>query len=77
MTATEKLRRDVKKQIDSADEQSLRMVNAMLTVNAEHDWWDDLSEAAKASIAQGLKDADEGRVKAHSEIMKKYKKWLQ
>ena len=76
MTATEKLRIDVKRQIDGADEKSLKMVQAMLAVEEEHDWWDDLSDAAKSSIEQGLKDAEEGRLTPHSEVMKKYKKWL-
>ena len=76
MTATEILRRSVKKQIDIADEKSLKMVQAMLRAEEEHDWWDDLSEGAKASIEQGLKDADEGKLTPHHEVMKKYKKWL-
>ena len=76
MTATEKLRIDVKRQIDSADEKSLKMVHAMLEAEEEHDWWDDLSDAAKASIERGLKDAEEGKLTPHHEVMKKYKKWL-
>ena len=76
MTATEKLRINVKKQIDSADERSLKVVQAMLQAEAEYDWWDDLSEDAKSSIEQGLKDAEEGRLTPHKEVMKKYKKWL-
>ncbi len=76
MTATEKLRISVKKQIDNADEKSLKMVRAMLDAEEEHDWWDDLSDEAKSSIEQGLKDADEGRLTPHNEVMKKYKKWL-
>ena len=76
MTATEKLRIDVKKQIDHADEKSLKMVKAMPAVDDEHDWWDDLSFGAKASIEQGLKDAKEGKLTPHDEVMEKYKKWL-
>ena len=52
------------------------MVRAMLDAEEEHDWWNDLSDAAKASIEQGLKDADEGKLTPHKEVMKKYKKWL-
>jgi len=76
MAATEILRKSVKKQIGHADEKSLKMVRAMLEVEEEHDWWDDLSNAAKASIEQGLKDAEEGKLTPHKEVMKKYKKWL-
>ena len=76
MTATEVLRKSVKKQIDEADEKSLKMVRAMLEAEEEHDWWDDLSDEARASIEQGLKDAEEGKLTPHKEVMKKYKKWL-
>ncbi len=76
MTATEMLRNSVKKQLDGADERSLKMVRAMLEAEEEHDWWDDLSDGAKASIEQGLKDAKEGKLTPHHEVMKKYKKWM-
>jgi len=75
MTATELLRKSVKKQIDNADEKSLKIVHAMLEAQQEYDWWDDLSDAAKSSIEQGLKDAEEGKLTPHKEAMKKYKKW--
>jgi len=76
MTDTELLRKNLKKQLDQADEKSLKLVRAVLEVQEENDWWDDLSEAAKASIEEGLKDAEAGRLTPHKEVMKKYKKWL-
>lgn len=76
MTTTEKLRLNVKKQIDTADERSLRVVSAILNAETEYDWWDDLSDAAISSIEKGLKDAEDGKVTPHKEVMKKYKKWL-
>ena len=76
MTATEVLRNSVKKQIDVADERSLKMVRALLEAEEEYDWWDDLSDEAKSSIEQGLKDVEEGKLTPHKEVMKKYKKWL-
>ncbi|MCY0976137.1 hypothetical protein PGH12_12365 [Chryseobacterium wangxinyae] len=42
----------------------------------EEDWYDELSEAEKKSIELGLKDIEEGRVVAHSEVKKLYEKWL-
>ena len=76
MTATEMLRKRVKKYIDKADEKSLKMVQAILEVEEEYGWWGDLSDEAKESIKKGLNDAEEGRVTSHKEVMKKYKKWL-
>ncbi|MCY0968978.1 DUF2683 family protein [Chryseobacterium wangxinyae] len=42
----------------------------------EEDWYDELSDAEKKSIELGLKDIEEGRVVAHSEVKKLYEKWL-
>jgi predicted transcriptional regulator len=42
----------------------------------ENDWWEAVEEAASESISRGLKQADEGKVIPHDEVMKKYQKWL-
>ncbi len=42
MTTTEALRKQAKKYIDKADENSLRRVNAILEIDqATNDWWND------------------------------------
>ncbi len=76
MTTTELLRTSIKKQIDNADEKSLKIIQAVLSINEETDWWDELSPNAKASIEQGLKDAKEAKLTPHADVMKNYKKWL-
>ena len=40
------------------------------------DWWDETSDEEKESIEKGLEDANSGKLKPHSEIRKKYEKWL-
>ncbi|MBK9153027.1 MAG: hypothetical protein IPM25_02200 [Chloracidobacterium sp.] len=40
------------------------------------DWWDDISEAEKGSIAAGIADADAGSLKPHTDARAKYEKWL-
>ncbi len=46
------------------------------TIVLKHtDWWDELSDPAKASIKRGENDLKNGRIKPHKEVMKKYKKW--
>lgn len=42
----------------------------------EVDWWNEISEAEKASIERGLEDIKAGRVVSHEEVRKKYLKWL-
>lgn len=70
------LKKEVKKNIDKADERVLKMVNAMLLADQEDDWYDELPEEVKASIEKGLDDIKNGRVVSHENVMKKYKKWL-
>lgn len=70
------LRKEVKRYIDTADEKVVKMIHAMLEVEQESDWWDGLSEKAKSSIDQGLKEARSGQVTPHDTVMKKYRKWL-
>lgn len=40
------------------------------------DWWKEISKKGKCSIEQGIKDADSGKLKSHSEARKLYEKWL-
>lgn len=70
------LKNKAKEYLDTADEKTIKMIYAMLEVDAQMDWWDDLSEPAKGSIQRGLKDVENGKVTPHKEVMKKYKKWL-
>ena len=39
-------------------------------------WWDDLSKAEMASIAKGIRDADNGKLVSHAEARKVYEKYL-
>ena len=40
------------------------------------DWWNETSDEEKESIEKGLSDAESGNLKPHSEIRKKFEKWL-
>jgi hypothetical protein len=40
------------------------------------DWWDTISEAEKESIDRGIKDIENGKTIPHSEVKKKYDKYL-
>ncbi len=75
MTEIALMKKQAKKYLDTADEKVVKMVYAMLEVDAQKDWWDDVSNEAKASIERGLKDVETGRITSQKEVMKKYKKW--
>ncbi len=40
------------------------------------DWWNQISDAEKASIEKGIKDADQGKLTSHSQARNFYEKWL-
>jgi len=41
----------------------------------EENWWNEVEDAAQESIERGLKQAGQGKVTLHKEVMKRYKKW--
>lgn len=40
------------------------------------DWWDNISDLEKESIDRGIRQVNEGEVLSHSEVKRKYEKWL-
>ena len=75
MTATEALRKKVKKDIDKADEVSLRRVNAILEIDKQQDFWDELPRHVKDDVEEALQQSERGEGKPHEKAMKKYDKW--
>ena len=75
MTATEVLRKQVKKYIETADETSLRRVQAILEIDLQEDFWDGLPDHVKDDVEEALLQSERGEGKSHDEVMKKYGKW--
>lgn len=40
------------------------------------DWWEEISQAEKDAVDEGLADAQNGKVMAHEDVRKRYEKWL-
>ena len=59
-------------------ERCFSMIDKILELKNKEskDWWDETSDEEKESIEKGLEDANSGKLKPHSEIRKKYEKWL-
>ncbi len=62
--------------LSTLNDQSIIEKIMRLREDEKSDWWDEISEAEKNSIEKGIKDANEGKVKSHTEIRKSYEKWL-
>lgn len=69
------VRKQIKENIDKADEKTVAIIHKILEDDGE-DLLKNMSAEQEASFNRGIKDADEGRVTPHKEVMKKYKKWL-
>jgi len=77
MNNVETLKSEVKKYIDTADEKVVKMVHAMLEVDAEeNDWWDEIPENIKDEINEAIKDLDNGKGIPHEEVKKMHPQWF-
>ena len=76
MTTTDALRKQVQKYVALADEKSLRIVQAILEIEQENDWWDNMPDNVRKSVEIAIKESDEGQTLPHDEVMKMYKQWL-
>jgi hypothetical protein len=56
--------------------QDSKLIDKLVKIADETDWWDEISGAEKTSIEKGLKDLEEGKVVYHSEAKKVYEKYL-
>lgn len=54
------------------------IIEKLVTFRKEEtkDWWDNVSDEEKVSIAQGIADADNKKMKPHLEAKQLYEKWL-
>jgi predicted transcriptional regulator len=53
-----------------------KVIDTIKEQSTQKDWQDTVSDAEKNSIEQGLSDLREGKTVAHSEVKKRYEKWL-
>jgi hypothetical protein len=46
------------------------------TLKKDEDFWDDFSNEQKEEIMASIEESERGETIPHSQVMKKYKKWL-
>jgi hypothetical protein len=76
MNSEKALRQEVKNYIDTADVKVVKMMHAMLEIDAENGWWDSMPDSVKEDVEAALVESEKGDVIPHAEIQKRYKKWL-
>ena len=65
-----------KKIIDTDDIVIINHIKAVFDTNPELNWFEELPDDVKASVTQGIIEADKGEGTPHSVVMKRVKKWL-
>ena len=60
---------------DKAVLQQLKKLMEQSTTNKQ-DWWNTISAEERKSIEKGAEDSKNRRITPHSEVRKKYEKWL-
>lgn len=57
------------------DESIIDQIMRLRRIDRE-DWFTAISREESASLEQGLKDVDSGKLRSHSEVRKLYDRWL-
>lgn len=72
------LKSDLHGLIDRVNDMTiLNAIKAILSAQLkENDFWEELPLNVQKSVERGMEQAQSGKTKAHSEVMKNYKKWL-
>jgi len=42
----------------------------------QKDWWDEISKEQQLAIDESIAEMKEGKLTPHTEVMKKYSKWM-
>jgi hypothetical protein len=76
MDPVKKMRSEVKKYIDTADVKVVKMMHAMLEVDAEVDWWNAMPDEVRKDVEVSIMQADNGKVLTHEQVKEKYPQWF-
>jgi hypothetical protein len=76
MDPIKKMRIEVKKYIDTADEKVVKMMHAMLEVDADADWWDAMPDEVKRDLELSISQADRADVLTHDQVKEKHPEWF-
>lgn len=70
------LKKEVKQQIDHADERVVRMVHALLDADINANWVDTMPHNIHADLLESIAQADKGEVISHEDVKKRHPQWF-
>ena len=76
MEQVKDLRKEVIDYLETADEKTVRMIHAMLEVDAEEDWWDEMPDSVRTDVEAAMQESERGEGISHEEVKKTYSQWF-
>ena len=67
---------EIAKLVLSTENKSVLMQIKSIFETEKIDFWDELPDSIKKDVNEGLLQSKKGLGKPHTEVLKKYKKWL-
>ncbi|SIT96583.1 hypothetical protein SAMN05660493_01271 [Epilithonimonas bovis DSM 19482] len=61
--------------LNTQKESVLEKIKDIFRQEGSQDWWEELSKEEHQDIEVGLKDAENGQVKSHRDVMKLFDEW--
>lgn len=61
--------------LNTQKESVLEKIKDIFRQEASQDWWEELSKEEHQDIEVGLKEAENGQVKSHRDVMKLFDEW--
>lgn len=76
MEPAKDLRKEVMEMIETADEKVIRMVHAMLEIDAAESWEDTLPSQIKSDLQTASQESENGEGISDEEVRKNFKQWF-
>ena len=61
--------------LNTQKESVLEKIKDIFQKESSQDWWEEMNEEQHHDIELGLKEAENGQVKSHQDVMKSFDEW--
>ncbi len=76
MNPLKRMRTEVKKYIDTADDKVVKMIHAMLEVDANEGWWETMPDKVKKDLELALQQSDNGEIYTTEQVKASHPQWF-
>ena len=76
MSSVKAMRERVKVYIETADENVVKKIYAMIEADADSYWWSEMPDDVKAEVEEAMLQGDRGEGISHEEVKKRHSQWF-